>query len=223
MSSRINSIPAPHSHGHAHSLRRRSEHNWSWWTCRGGSTWIDSISAKRTQFEGAGVEAIDKIFVGRLGIVGGLDWGRVLTARETSAPSQPAPPKIAPLMAWDEAADAYFWARDTGSGGSSLKRAADAVAEEEELTNAEVIHKPQLVVGEGALRIVDRNRARGFAACRVALVHGDAAVGNQVVDLKPPQAAVVKSDGGEQWGTRFRRARLRDASAKTADEVSKAD
>jgi hypothetical protein len=25
--------------------------------------WIDSISAKRTQFEGAGVEAIDKIFV----------------------------------------------------------------------------------------------------------------------------------------------------------------
>jgi hypothetical protein len=77
-------------------------------TCRGGSIWIDSISAKRTQFEGAGVEAIDKIFVGRLGIVGGLDWGRVLTARETSAPSQPAPPKIAPLMAWEEAADANF-------------------------------------------------------------------------------------------------------------------
>jgi hypothetical protein len=75
-------------------------------TCRGGSIWIDSISAKRTQFEGAGVEAIDKIFVRRLGIVGGLDSGRVLAARETSAPSLPAPPKIAPPMAWDEAADA---------------------------------------------------------------------------------------------------------------------
>jgi hypothetical protein len=74
--------------------------------CRGGSIWIDSISAKRTQFEGAGVEAIDDIFVRRLGIVGGLDSGRVLAARETSAPSQPAPPKIAPPMAWDEAADA---------------------------------------------------------------------------------------------------------------------
>jgi hypothetical protein len=58
-----------------------------------------------------------------------------------------------------------------------------------------------------------------------ALVHGDAAVGNQVVDLKPPQAAVVKEmvvSVGEN-ATRFRRARLRDASAKTADEVSKAD
>jgi hypothetical protein len=50
-------------------------------TCRGGSIWIDSISAKRTQFEGAGVEPIDKIFVRRLGIVGGLDWGRVFAAR----------------------------------------------------------------------------------------------------------------------------------------------
>ena len=28
--------------------------------------WIDSFSAKRTQFEGAGLEAIDKIFVRRL-------------------------------------------------------------------------------------------------------------------------------------------------------------
>ena len=65
-------------------------------------------SAKRTQFEGAGVEAIDKIFVRRLGIVGGLDWGRVLTARETSAPSLPAPPKIAPPMPWDEAADGNY-------------------------------------------------------------------------------------------------------------------
>src|SRR5881296_254378 len=36
------------------------------------------------------------------------------------------------------------------------------------------------------------------------------------VDLKPPQAAVVKSDGGERCGnagTRFRQARLREASA----------
>src|SRR5436190_13175605 len=34
------------------------------------------------------------------------------------------------------------------------------------------------------------------------------------VDLKPPQAAVVKSDGGERCGkagTRFRQARLREA------------
>src|ERR1700736_4018028 len=36
------------------------------------------------------------------------------------------------------------------------------------------------------------------------------------VDLKPPQAAVVKSDGGERCGnagTRFRQARSREASA----------
>src|ERR1700674_3592109 len=36
------------------------------------------------------------------------------------------------------------------------------------------------------------------------------------VDLKPPRAAVVKSDGGEccgKVGTRFRQARLREASA----------
>src|ERR1700686_2838690 len=36
------------------------------------------------------------------------------------------------------------------------------------------------------------------------------------VDLKPPQAAVVKSDGRERCGnagTRFRQARLREASA----------
>jgi hypothetical protein len=58
-------------------------------TCRGGSIWIDSISAKRAQFEGAGIEAIDKIFVRRLGIVGGLDWGRFLSARETSVPRRP--------------------------------------------------------------------------------------------------------------------------------------
>ena len=40
--------------------------------------------------------------------------------------------------------------------------------------------------------------------------------GDQVADPKPPQAAVVKSDGGERCGnagTRFRQARLREASA----------
>jgi hypothetical protein len=47
---------------------------------------------------------IVKIFVRRLGIVGGLDCGRLLAAREASAPSQPRPPKVAPPMAWDEAA-----------------------------------------------------------------------------------------------------------------------
>jgi hypothetical protein len=76
-------------------------------TCRGGSICIDSISAKRTQFEGAGVEAIDKIS-SAVSVVGGLNWGRVLAARETSAPSQSAPPKIAPPMAWDETADRYW-------------------------------------------------------------------------------------------------------------------
>ena len=40
--------------------------------------------------------------------------------------------------------------------------------------------------------------------------------GDQVADSKPPQAAVVKSHGGERCGkagTRFRQARLREASA----------
>ena len=40
--------------------------------------------------------------------------------------------------------------------------------------------------------------------------------GDQVADPKPPQAAVVKSNGGERCGnagTRFRQARLREASA----------
>src|SRR5215831_2783725 len=55
------------------------------------------------------------------------------------------------------------------------KWAADAVAHDEELADAEVVHQPQLVVGEGAPRVVHRDRARGFAAGGVALVHGDAA------------------------------------------------
>src|SRR6185295_16360929 len=40
--------------------------------------------------------------------------------------------------------------------------------------------------------------------------------GDQVADLKPPQAAVVKSHGGERCGkaeTRFRQAWLREANA----------
>src|SRR6266700_2363590 len=55
------------------------------------------------------------------------------------------------------------------------KRAADAIAEEDELADAEVVHQPQLIVGESVPRIVDRHRARGFAASRIALIHGDAA------------------------------------------------
>ena len=55
------------------------------------------------------------------------------------------------------------------------KRAADAVAHEEELADAEVIHQPELVVGEGAPGVVDRDRAAGLAAVGVALVHRDAA------------------------------------------------
>ena len=55
------------------------------------------------------------------------------------------------------------------------KRAPDAVAHEEELLDAEVIHQPELVVGEGAPGVVDRDRAAGLAAVGVALVHRDAA------------------------------------------------
>ena len=55
------------------------------------------------------------------------------------------------------------------------KRAADAVAEEEELADAEMVHQPQLVVGESVPRIVDRDRAGGFAVGGVALIHRDEA------------------------------------------------
>ena len=55
------------------------------------------------------------------------------------------------------------------------KRATDAVAHEEELPDAEVIHQPELVVGEGAPGIVDRDRAAQLAAVGIALVHRDAA------------------------------------------------
>ena len=36
-----------------------------------------------------------------------------------------------------------------------------------------MVHQPQLVVGERAPRIVDRDRAGGLAAVRIALVHRD--------------------------------------------------
>ena len=53
------------------------------------------------------------------------------------------------------------------------ERAADAVAEEKELADAEMVHHAELVVGEGVPRIVDRNRAGRIAVAGVALVHGD--------------------------------------------------
>jgi len=64
--------------------------------------------------------------------------------------------------------------------GSSLdelepERSADAVAHEEELPDAEMVHQPQLVVREGAPGIAGGNRSRGFAAVRSALIHRDAA------------------------------------------------
>ena len=55
------------------------------------------------------------------------------------------------------------------------KAAADAVAHVEELVDAEVIHQPELVVGEGPPGVVDRHGAGGLAAIGVALVHRDAA------------------------------------------------
>jgi len=87
------------------------------------------------------------------------------------------------------------------------KRAPDAVAHEEELLDAEVIHQPELVVGEGAPGVVDRNRAARFAAVGVALVHRDAAEivfkllhrvdhrGRPVAD-----AGVQAPTGGDQQG-----------------------
>src|SRR5215813_13759684 len=51
--------------------------------------------------------------------------------------------------------------------------AADAVAEEGELTNTEVVHEPELVLGESIPWAVDRNRASGFAVGGIALVHGN--------------------------------------------------
>jgi len=55
------------------------------------------------------------------------------------------------------------------------KWTTDAEAHEEELPNAEVIHKTQLVGGERTPRVIYRDGAAGLAAVRVALVHRDAA------------------------------------------------
>ena len=54
------------------------------------------------------------------------------------------------------------------------KAAADAVAHVEELVDTEVIHQPELVVGEGAPGVIDWDRAAGLAAIGVTLVHRDA-------------------------------------------------
>jgi hypothetical protein len=53
------------------------------------------------------------------------------------------------------------------------ERSANAVSEEKELADAEVVHHPELVVGEGAPGIVGRDRAGGFAAHGITLVHRD--------------------------------------------------
>src|SRR5260370_26141471 len=54
------------------------------------------------------------------------------------------------------------------------KRTTDTVAHEEELSDAEVVHQSQLVVGKGSPRIINRDRAAGFTAVCLALVHRDA-------------------------------------------------
>jgi len=48
------------------------------------------------------------------------------------------------------------------------KAAADAVAHKEELADAEVVHQPELVVGEGAPRVAGRDRAARLTAVGVA-------------------------------------------------------
>ncbi len=53
------------------------------------------------------------------------------------------------------------------------ERAADAVAEEKELVDAEMVHHADLVVGERAPGIVDRDRSGRLAVAGVALVHDD--------------------------------------------------
>src|ERR1700733_13425248 len=52
---------------------------------------------------------------------------------------------------------------------------ADAVAHEEELLDAKVIHQPKLVVGKSTPRVIGWYRSAGLAAVRVALIHCDTA------------------------------------------------
>jgi len=51
----------------------------------------------------------------------------------------------------------------------------NAVAHEQELTDAQVVHQSELIIGERVPGIIDGNRARGLTAVRVALIHRDAA------------------------------------------------
>ena len=53
------------------------------------------------------------------------------------------------------------------------ERATDAVAEEGELADAEMVHQAELVVGEGVPGIGDRDRTGGLAVRGVSLIHGD--------------------------------------------------
>jgi hypothetical protein len=53
--------------------------------------------------------------------------------------------------------------------------AADAVAHVKEFADPEMVHQPELIVGEGVPHIVDRHRTRRLAAIDIALVHRDAA------------------------------------------------
>ena len=87
------------------------------------------------------------------------------------------------------------------------KAAADAVAHIEELADAEMVHQPELVVGKGVPRVAGRDRAGGFAAIGVALVHRDNAEvvfqglgrvehgGRPVADPRVQAAA----GGDQQW------------------------
>src|SRR5437899_9439925 len=63
----------------------------------------------------------------------------------------------------------------SGVRSISLSTKGPPIAHKEELADAEVVHQAQLVVGEGAPGVLDRDRPRGFSAVRVALVHRDAA------------------------------------------------
>src|SRR4029077_4540915 len=93
------------------------------------------------------------------------------------------------------------------------ERSPDAVAHVEELLRAEVVHQPQLVIREGAPGGAGRNRPRGFAAVRIALIHRDAAEValeryHRIEDRGGPVAhAGVQAPAGsdEQWEARANR------------------
>src|SRR5262245_11803785 len=65
--------------------------------------------------------------------------------------------------------------------GSPLKKVpdewtSDAESEDHELVDSEVIHQPEMVIGEGIPRPVDLERAGGLTAIRVAQVREDTTV-----------------------------------------------